>query len=261
MTNDPFAVDAMTKVWMQMQNQFAAAQRAFWQPAAVASTKPAGSDAREATRKLAEDWLAAVLPPGQEEPAEKGIVKATLRRMLDPSEFMAAGGDDVSRVIQTLVGGSSPSDLVQIETQVLNATEEWLTLQAARAEYQTVVAQAWARAFARFAEAEAKPQDTSADEQHQALDRWMAIANDEVIASQRSEPFLTAQRKLLRAAADYHLRARALIEAWCETRSIPTRSEVDELHATVHQLKRELRYLKRASASSDGSEALKATPQ
>ena len=70
------------------------------------------------------------------------------------------------------------------------------------------------------------------------LDRWLVIANDELIRTQRTDEFLKAQRELLAAGVTYRLKERELVEVWCETHSIPTRTEVDDLHRTVHELRR-----------------------
>jgi polyhydroxyalkanoate synthase subunit PhaE len=51
---------------------------------------------------------------------------------------------------------------------------------------------------------------------------------------------------MLRAASDRHLQERKMAEAWCEAAHVPTRTEVDELHRTVTELRRELRRLRRA---------------
>ena len=73
------------------------------------------------------------------------------------------------------------------------------------------------------------------------LDRWLVIANDELIRTQRTDEFLKAQRELLSAGVTYRLKERELVEVWCETHSIPTRTEVDDLHRTVHELRGQVR--------------------
>ncbi len=252
MSGDPFSVDAMARAWVQMQGQMASAQRAFWDAAApgAAGEGAAAADPWAAARQVSEQWLQTVLPSAAS--GDDGIVRATLRRMLDPGELMGAGGDDVSRTIQALVSGGT-GGAAEVGRDVLQATAEWLALQAANGDYRLIVAQAWGRAFARFLQASGGETAAQGAADPAALKRWLEIADAEMIATQRSEAFLAAQRKLLRAASDYRLRERALHEAWCEARSIPTRSEIDELQATVQELKRELRRVRRAMAASGRS--------
>jgi hypothetical protein len=91
------------------------------------------------------------------------------------------------------------------------------------------------------------------------LDHWLAVANEELTRTQRTDEFLDAQRKLLRAGVDYRLKERELVEIWCETHSIPTRTEVDDLHRTVHELRRQVRALTKgrgaATSSREGGDA------
>jgi hypothetical protein len=81
-------------------------------------------------------------------------------------------------------------------------------------------------------------------------DRWLAVANDTLIEVHRSDEFVGAQRRMLRAASDLHLQERRIAEAWSEAAHLPTRTEVDELQRTVTELRREMRLLRRAVAAS-----------
>jgi hypothetical protein len=50
---------------------------------------------------------------------------------------------------------------------------------------------------------------------------------------------------------DYRLQLREVAEEFCEIYQIPGRTEVDELARTVHELRREIRALKRQAASNN----------
>ena len=65
----------------------------------------------------------------------------------------------------------------------------------------------------------------------------------------RSPAFLEAQRQLLRAGMDFLLAERKLVEQLVEPAGLPTRTEIDELHNTVHTLKRRVRALETGSAA------------
>jgi len=64
----------------------------------------------------------------------------------------------------------------------------------------------------------------------------------------RSDGFLTAQRQLVEAWLALRARLRARIERFSDLLGIPTRREVDDLHETVAELRREIRALKRGGA-------------
>jgi hypothetical protein len=195
--------------------------------------------------KQAADWLKAsgrwmTLEKGAAAEGE-GIAGETLRRMLDPTQFLYAGMDEINHAIQRLVEGPEFADIGTLERQMLKATGEWLALREASAAYRAVIGSAWSRAFETFSKEAAGDPKAFAGGAKAMLDRWLAVANDELTRTQRTDEFLGAQRKLLRAGVDYRLKERELVEIWCETHSIPTRTEVDDLHRTVHELRRQVR--------------------
>ena len=205
-----------------------------------------------------EDWKKTVgrkMTPGEAGGPLDGIAEETLRRMLDPSQFLAAGTDEVNQAIQRLVEGPEFTDIGMLERQVLKVTEEWVALRQASAAFKTVTAGAWTRAFATFQhEAMADP-SLLQQGPRAVLDRWLKVANDELIRTQRTDAFLAAQRNLLTAGVDYRLKSRALIEVWCETHSIPTRTEIDDVHRTLHGMRAQIRTLKSGLAAAEAKPA------
>ena len=163
--------------------------------------------------------------------------------MMDPTRFLFAGTDEINQAIQRLVEGPEFADIGTIERQVLKATREWMALREASAAYRGVTSAAWSRAFQTFSAETAKNPGLLQQGFRAVLDRWLVIANEELIRTQRTDDFLKAQRELLSAGVTYRLKERELVEVWCETHSIPTRTEVDDLHRTVHDLRRQVRDL------------------
>ena len=205
-------------------------------------------------QRQAEDWMTAVrrqMAPGGDSDTHDGIAEETLRRMLDPTQFFAAGTDEVNQAIQRLVEGPEFTDIGTLERQVLKATREWMALRQASAAFKAVTAAAWARAFATFSQATMADQSLMTQGPRAVLDRWLKVANEELIRTQRTEAFLEAQRNLLTAGVDYRLKERALVEVWCETHSIPTRTEVDDVHRTLHDLRSQIRDLKSRLAAAE----------
>lgn len=198
-------------------------------------------------QRQAADWAKTSsrwLTPGASDGPDEGIAEETLRRMLDPTRFLYAGTDEINQAIQRLVEGPEFADIGMIERQMLKATREWMALREASATYRGVTSAAWSRAFQTFSKEVTKDPALMGRGFRPVLDRWLAIANDELIRTQRTEAFLKAQRELLAAGVAYRLKERELVEVWCETHSIPTRTEVDDLHRTVHELRGQVRELK-----------------
>lgn len=235
---------------------------------ALASRTGGGRDWTDAMRdaeanwtlyqRQAEDWMKAFgrsMAPGGEPDTLDGIARDTLRRMLDPTQFLAAGTDEVNQAIQRLVEGPEFTDMGTLERQVLKATREWIALRQASAVFKGVTAAAWARAFATFSQMTMADGSLMTEGPRVVLDRWLAVANEELIRTQRTEPFLKAQRDLLTAGVDYRLKERALVEVWCETHSIPTRTEVDDVHRSLHALRAQVRGLTSRLASAEARPA------
>lgn len=263
MAMDPFSVNPMFKTFLGWQSEVLKSQEPFWR--SLASQAPIQSnEALELADKLWQDardqsqeWLRLAQSKSVWPNAEGGISNDVMQRMMDPTQFLFAGSDEVNQAIQKLVEGPEFSDLGALERDGLRATSEWLALRDASAEYRQVTIKAWSRAFETFSEEMLGNREFWNKGPSAVMERWLAVANDELIRTQRTSEFLNAQRRLLRAGVDYRLRERELVEKWCETHSIPTRTEVDDLHETVYNLRAELRALKKELSKKSSSPAKK----
>jgi polyhydroxyalkanoate synthase subunit PhaE len=242
-TGNPF-VDAWSQAFVRGSEEMGA------KPSAGMDWPLAMREAEDNWRlceRQASDWMKAVgrqIMPASGSDSAEGIAEETLRRMLDPTQFFVAGTDEVNQAIQRLVEGPEFTDFGTLERQVLKATGEWIALRQASMAFKAVTAAAWSRAFATFTQATTAEPSLMSQGPRAVLDRWLKIANEELIRTQRTEAFLKAQRELLTAGVNYRLKERALVEVWCETHSIPTRTEIDDVHRTLHDLRAQVRDLK-----------------
>ena len=108
----------------------------------------------------------------------------------------------------------------------------------------SVVKSAWARAYETFTKDHAL-EDLQRGDTDEALRTWLDLANKELLDTQRSEEFLDAQRQLTVATTKLRARQSAMAEKWSRVYQMPTRTEVDDLTKIVHELRREVRSLKR----------------
>jgi hypothetical protein len=69
-----------------------------------------------------------------------------------------------------------------------------------------------------------------------------------LLEMQRSEAFLEAQARSIRASTELRMAQHELVEFYGERYGFPTRRELDDVHKSVTELRRELRALRRASA-------------
>jgi len=92
------------------------------------------------------------------------------------------------------------------------------------------------------------------------LDRWTSVLNQKLQRVQRSDQFLSAQRKMLDALLSSRAREREVIEAIANAFDLPTRTELDDAHGTLHNLKREVRALRRELEAVKANAAGASTP-
>jgi len=186
-----------------------------------------------------------------------GLANETLTRMLNPMSTALVGGNQVGDVIRRMTEGPRLADVGGLERQMVELMDLYVAVQAATRAYETVVASAWTKASQRFAEDISQRAQTGKGLRpgKKALEVWMDIANQTLVETHRSAEFLTAQRDLLRRGMDFLLAERHLFEQLVEPAGLPTRTEIDEVHRSVWELKRRIRELERRDKPrSDGAQ-------
>ena len=192
-----------------------------------------------------------------------GIANDTIGKMLDPVSMSLMGGNRVGEAIRRKTEGPRFADVGSIERDMAQVMELYLAVQSSARRYEGVVAQAWVEVNQSFA-AEVSKRFTNGQTPLQAKDAlkaWLDIANDTLMRTHRSAPFLEAQRQLLRAGMDFLLAERKLVEQLVEPAGLPTRTEIDELHNTVHTLKRRVRALERDRRANERPSKAAARPR
>jgi hypothetical protein len=133
-----------------------------------------------------------------------------------------------------------------IERLVQRAMQAWGDLQQAAAAHQLVMASGWQQAFAAFAaefQGGGESRDIRTLEAYLGL--WSEIGERALQAHARSPEFVDSQSRMIRAAMQYRLEARRVTEASCRLQDLPTLTDLDEAFAMIHELRREVRLLKR----------------
>src|SRR6478672_8105661 len=109
--------------------------------------------------------------------------------------------------------------------------------------------EAWLQAAGKFA----KDLNEKADRKEalsswrEVLALWVDTANSALLETQHSETYLKSQREILKASTDLRLAQQELAAFYSEVFGYPTRAELDDVHRTVTELRRELRALERAN--------------
>jgi len=187
------------------------------------------------------------------EEAAKGEMPdpAVLREMFAPAAWGGPGLGLMDTALQRVLEGPRYATLWDLDRKLLELQKLRLQRDKEVGAYQAVMQRAWNLAFERFTQSFAAGSEPADKLTWRGLtDRWLAVANDTLIEVHRSDEFIGAQRRMLRAASDLHLQERKLAEAWSEAVHLPTRTEVDELQRTVTELRREVRLLRRAATAT-----------
>nr|WP_294551494.1 poly(R)-hydroxyalkanoic acid synthase subunit PhaE [uncultured Rhodopila sp.] len=171
-----------------------------------------------------------------------GIVEATFRKMADPRGWIAGTGE-IDDVLGRMAEGPRFADLWEAERRYAGVLQAWMNLRRRSLEHNAVTLEAWLRAGHRFTEQLAS--DARAPDAKAALALWVETANRELLETQRSERFLQTQAAMIRATTDLRLAQQELVEHIGKQYGFPTRTELDDVHRTVTELRRELRAMRR----------------
>jgi len=179
-------------------------------------------------------------------------VEAAFRKMLDPSSWLS-GTSEMDEVVSRMAEGPRFADMLDIERRNAKVFHAWLTMRRCSLEHAAVTMEAWLRAGRRFSEQAAAGKDQT--DGRALLDLWTGIANEELIQTQRSEPFLRTQAAMIRASTALKTAQRDLAEFYGEQLGIPSRTELDDVHKSVTELRRELRALARRQGAPVAAQA------
>ena len=174
-----------------------------------------------------------------------GGLDRMLKAMFDPSQWPELAASPLDRAIEHLVEGPSYATLWTLDRKLLKAQKLRLEWSRDLASYQLVLHSAWSEALQRFF-TEINRDGEPIRSWRELIDLWIDIANATLVEAHRKPEFLEAQRRLTRSSTECRLQERAIAEDWCEMHHIPTRTEVDDLARTVHELRRELRLVRQA---------------
>jgi len=171
-----------------------------------------------------------------------GIVEATFRKMVDPRTWMGGSGE-LDEALGRMAEGPRFADLWEAERRYAGVLQAWMNLRRRSLEHNAVTLEAWLQAGRRFTEQLAA--NTNAADAKAALALWVETANRELLETQRSERFLQTQAAMIRATTELRLAQQDLVEHFGKQYGFPTRTELDDVHRTVTELRRELREMKR----------------
>jgi polyhydroxyalkanoate synthase subunit PhaE len=255
--------NAMFKAWADQQQ---AALRAWTTQASTAAATPNASvppPSLESMFGAAQTMWADSLQRWTsiaQQALPAGGVDRMLKAMFDPLQWPDLASSPLDRAIEHLVDGPSYATLWTLDRKLLKAQKLRLEWSRDLAAYQLVLHSAWSEALQRFF-AEIKREGEPIKTWRELIDVWIDVANATLVEAHRTPEFLEAQRRLTRSSTECRLQEREIAEGWCEMHHIPTRTEIDDLARTVHELRRELRALSRQRELPAGAPEATASSQ
>jgi hypothetical protein len=218
---------------------------------------PDNAALEEARRSFEQSWsaaqeLSASLSDGLQRGDGSGqsdpIVSTMLARIFDPRGWMSAT-NEVDEALQRMAEGPRLADLWNVERQFAEVFRAWTRLRQRSLEHNKVMLDAWTRAagvFAKRLNARVEKGEPPLNSMRAFLTLWGETANEVLLETQRSDAFLQTQREVLKASTDLRLAQRKVAEFYSEMYGYPTRAELDDVHKTMTELRRELRAVKRS---------------
>lgn len=181
-----------------------------------------------------------------EDDGSQAYLFKALSEMTSPNQWIKSSGNLFDLTAHKLSEGPFFSGISDFDQRMAKLSDDWKELMSSSQQYQAVVMESWTQAYALYIE-RAKEQQSQTQQPlspKELITLWSNITNDELMSLHRSEEYLNAQKAVIKASMNYRLSEKEIAQEFCEAMHIPTRSEIDDLHLTVTELKREIRKLK-----------------
>ena len=207
------------------------------------------------------DVLAKSLPEktsgAQSSGANAATVEATWQKLIDPRSWMAGTGE-MDDVLGRMAEGPRLADLWEVERRYARVLQAWMNVRRRGLEHNAVVLGSWLQAGQKFTQALAARTETARIDAAKTnvappeldakatLTLWTETANSQLIETLRSEPYLQTQSMMLRASTELRLAQQEMVEHFGKQYGFPTRTELDDVHRTLTELRREMRVMRRA---------------
>lgn len=170
------------------------------------------------------------------------------QRSMDPEQWNNTVPEQLTVILQSIADGPRFADLATPHIDMAQAWQEGIRYQQATSEFSKIMQETWGRAYERYSK-DFTLEDLQSGDVDEALKSWLKIANEELLDTQHTQHFMDAQKKLIKAGTAIKARQRDMAESWCESYQMPSRTEVDDMAKIIHELRKEVRKLKRDVAT------------
>src|SRR3954451_12644520 len=263
---NPFEqMQSLADLWGKSGKAFATAQQGLFSGMADTMAKAAGAGDTASFQAFAPDtqgfeaarqdfsklWssaseLSTALTKTLKADQANPLMAEMLAKIFDPRGWFSAT-NEVDQTLQRMAEGPQLADLWNTERKFMAVFNAWVAMRRHSLEHNTVMLEAWLKAAGDFGRTlnERAERGETLGSSREVTALWVETANEVLLETQRSDAFLKTQRDLLKASTDLRLAQQELAEFYSEMFGYPTRTELDDVHKTVTELRRDLRAFKR----------------
>ena len=140
----------------------------------------------------------------------------------------------------------------EFNNKLLKSFETGINFSKASFDYQIVLLDVCLKAFEELTRelASSEAKGKTVQNWQQFLQVWSSVFDRVFAQTFRSQDALEVQGNFLNSAMTYRLYQQQLMEVFLKMYNLPTRSEVDEIHHSIYELRKEVKSLKKALAES-----------
>ncbi len=166
------------------------------------------------------------------------------------SELANLYWDIYEKTFGTVLQSSSLGYTREFNNKLFKSFDAWINFYKASFEYQVVLVDVWLKAYEELTRqlASSKEKGETVQNWQQFLQLWSSGFDRVFAQTFRSVDALEVQGKFLNSALTYKLHQQQLMEVFLKMYDLPTRSEVDEIHRSIYEMRKEIKSLKKASA-------------
>jgi class III poly(R)-hydroxyalkanoic acid synthase PhaE subunit len=136
----------------------------------------------------------------------------------------------------------------EFNNKLLKGFDAGINFSKASFDYQVVLLDVWLKAFEELMRELASTEEKGETVQNwqQFLQVWSSVFDRVFAQTFRSENALEVQGNFLNSSLRYRLYQQQLMEVFLKMYDLPTRSEVDEIHHSIYELRKEIKSLRKA---------------
>jgi class III poly(R)-hydroxyalkanoic acid synthase PhaE subunit len=176
------------------------------------------------------------------------VSKALVSYALALSELANLYWDIYEKTFGTVLQSPSLGYTREFNNKLFKSFDAWINFYKANFEYQVVLVDVWLKAFEELTRELASFTEKGETLQNwqQFLQVWSSVFDRVFAQTFRSADALEIQGKFLNSAMTSRLYQQQLVEVFLKMYDLPTRSEVDEIHRSIYEMRKEIKSLKKA---------------